>query len=96
MSALRHPSSGFGSGDENGPIRVDAALRQTVALLELVRQEEALLGWLNDCVTQLRAIHLARQHLLDVTDAELAEAREVTPHVEDRDQHPTSSEEVGS
>ena len=96
MSAPRRPSGGFGSGDENGPARVDAALRQTVALLELVRQEEALLGWLNDCVARLRAVHLARQHLLDVTDAELAEAREVTSHVEDRDQHPTSSEEVGS
>ena len=96
MSAPRRPAGGFGSGDENSSARVDAALRRTVALLELVRQEEALLGWLNDCVAQLRAVHLARQHLLDVTDAELAKAREVTPDVEARDQPPTSSEEVGS
>lgn len=53
---------------------MDAALRQTVALLELVRQEEALLGWLDDCVAQLQAVRRARQTLLDFTDAELAEA----------------------
>lgn len=58
------------------PVRVDAALRHTVALLELVRQEEALLARLNDCVTRLRAVHRARRTLLDVTDAELAEAKQ--------------------
>ena len=57
-------------------MRVDAALRQTVALLELVRQEEALLARLNACVTQLHAVHRARQTLLDMTDAELAEAEQ--------------------
>ena len=59
-----------------GPVPVDAALRQIVALLELVGQEEALLARLNECVTQLRAVHRARQTLLDVTDAERAEAEQ--------------------
>ncbi|GAB2582948.1 hypothetical protein [Microlunatus antarcticus] len=87
---------GFGTGDEDGPARVDAALRQTVALLELVRQEEALLGWLNDCVTQLRAIQRARAHLLEVTDVELAEAQDLAAaHVDDPHRSSASSREAG-
>ena len=83
-------------GDETGPVRVDATLRQTVALLELVRQEEALLGWLNQCVSQLQAVHRARQHLLDVTDAELAEAEHLAADATTTFPGSTSTEEVGS
>lgn len=87
----------FRSGESKaGPVRVDAALRQTVALLELVRQEEALLAWLNDCVTQLRAVHRARQTLLDVTDAELSEAEQLAPHTTQMFPGSTWTEEFGS
>ncbi|SER27630.1 hypothetical protein [Microlunatus flavus] len=75
----RRAASGAGwTLREEQPARVDGALRQTVALLELIRQEEALLGWLDDCVAQLHAVRRARQTLLDVTDAEVAEAREAS------------------
>jgi len=83
-------------GHEAGPVRVDAALRQTVALLELVRQEEALLGWLNQCVTQLQAIRRARQTLLDVTDTELSEAEQFAANADDVRTGSASTEEVGS
>jgi hypothetical protein len=78
------------------PARVDAALRQTVALLELVRQEEALLSWLNQCVSQLQAVHRARQHLLDVTDAELAEAEQHAADATTTFPGSTSTQELGS
>ena len=92
MSTPHVRSGGRGAG----PVRVDAALRQTVALLELVRQEEALLGWLNDCVTQLQAVHRARQTLLDVTDAELSEAEQLAANPDDLRTGSAWTEEVGS
>jgi hypothetical protein len=79
-----------------GPVRVDAALRQTVALLELVRQEEALLGWLSQCVIQLQAVHRARQTLLDVTDAELSEAEQFVANTDDLRTGSAWTEEAGS
>ena len=79
---------------EEGSVRLDAALRQTVALLELVRREEALLGRLNECATQLQAVHRARQTLLDITDAELAEAEQHATHAQHSVTLPAPADEV--
>ncbi len=56
------------------PRRVDAVLRDTMALLELVRQEEQVLVRLRGCVVELEAIHRARSVLDDRTESEVVEA----------------------
>lgn len=58
------------------PRRVDAVLRDTMALLELVRQEEKVLTRLQGCVVELEAIRRARSTLADRTEAEVVEAEE--------------------
>jgi len=57
-----------------GPHRVDAALRDTIALLELVRHEGAVLARLRGCLAELEAIRRARATLADRTATEIAEA----------------------
>jgi len=56
------------------PRRVDVVLRDTMALLELVRREEQVLVRLRGCVVELEAIHRARSVLGDRTESEVAEA----------------------
>lgn len=56
------------------PRRVDAALRDTMALLELVRREEQVLVRLRGCVVELDAIHRARAVLAERTESEVVEA----------------------
>lgn len=59
--------------------RVDAVLRDTVALLELVGREEQVLVRLRGCVVELETIRRARAVLGDQTESEVAEAaRELT------------------
>lgn len=57
-----------------GPVRLDAALAETLHLLELVRQEEQVLARLTRCVADLHAISRARAALSARTRAELTEA----------------------
>lgn len=57
------------------PDREDAALRETVALLELVQREEAGLTRLRAAVTELEGACRARSTLADRTDVEVMEAR---------------------
>lgn len=59
-----------------GPRRIDAVLRDTVALLELVRREAEVLARLRGCVVELEAIRRARSTLADRTDTEVVEAEE--------------------
>lgn len=59
----------------HAPTSVDAALRNTMELLELVRREEQMLARLSRCVIELEAIARARSALADRTDAEVTEAR---------------------
>lgn len=66
-------------GQVAAPRRVDAALRDTMALLELVGREEQVLVRLRGCVVELEAIRRARSVLGDRTESEVAEAaRELT------------------
>lgn len=64
-----------GVGRGVGPGRVDAALRDTMALLELVRREEHVLARLRVCVDELGAISRARSTLADRTGSEVVEAQ---------------------
>ncbi len=57
------------------PRRVDAALRDTMALLELVRTEEQVLVRLRAGLVELEAIHRARSALAGRTESEVDEAR---------------------
>ena len=60
--------------EQVAPRRVDVVLRDTMALLELVRQEEQVLVRLRGCVVELEAIHRARSVLDDRTESEVVEA----------------------
>lgn len=64
-----------GEAHSNSALReVDAALQDTLALLEAVRQEEQVLARLGRCIVELESIFRARSALRDITDAELTEA----------------------
>lgn len=65
-----------GRGLEPAMRRVDAALQDTVALLEMVRREEQVLVRLGRCVVELEEIARARSALADRTDSEVMEARQ--------------------
>lgn len=64
----------LGRGRGGKPVRVDAALQETLVLLALVQREEEVHARLDRCVTELRAIRQARDTLMDRTQAELDEA----------------------
>lgn len=73
MTGARCP--GVPQGAEPG--RVDTALQDTMALLELelVRSEEQVLVRLRACLVELEAINQARSALAGRTESEVAEAR---------------------
>ncbi len=56
------------------PRRVDAALRDTMALLEQVRREEQVLVRLQGCLVEFESIRRARTALADRTESEVVEA----------------------
>lgn len=58
------------------PRRVDAALCETIALLQLVRDEEQVVTRLRACLVELEAIRRARSLLAGRTGAEVVEAEQ--------------------
>jgi hypothetical protein len=68
--------------EQVAPRRVDAVLRDTMVLLELVRREEQVLVRLRGCVVELEAIHRARSVLGDRTESEVAEANHRLTHAD--------------